>query len=354
MEKAHQNTRLCYVRIGRVILLSLMIIIIVKLWGLNVRNLTEAGLGAQIATHIVGFLLIIAVGYSAWEITNLVINKKLAAELEASGHTEDSDGGEGGGVGLSRMATILPIVKMTIQATIVIIITLLALSQLGVNITPLLAGAGVLGLAIGFGAQTLVKDVVSGVFFLLDDAFRAGEYIDVGGTAGTVEKISVRSMQLRGVRGPIHVLPYGSIDKLTNHSRDWVIMKLRFTIPFDTDIDKVRKLFKKIGQQMLEEPELADKFLEPFKGQGAVDVSEFGIVVRAKFTTRPGDQWVIRKEVYKRVQKAFEEQGIEFAHKEVRVLFPDNETSQELDPARKMAIAAAAAEVAETEKVVEK
>lgn len=348
-EKAQEETRFCYVRIGRVILLCTMIMIIFKLWGLNLQNLAEAGLGAHIATRIVGFLLIVAAGYSAWEITNLVINKKLTSELEASGHSEDGPGGgEGGGVGLSRMATILPILNMTIKATIITLISLLALSQMGVNITPLLAGAGVLGLAIGFGAQTLVKDIVSGVFFLLDDAFRAGEFIDVGGTAGTVEKISVRSMQLRGVRGPIHVLPYGSINQLTNHSRDWVIMKLKFTIPFDTDIDKVRKLFKKIGQEMMEEPELADKFLEPFKGQGAVDVSDIGIVVRAKFTTRPGDQWQIRKEVYKRVQKAFEEEGIEFAHKEVRVHFLDSDVDQELTPEKKSIIAGAAAEAADS------
>ncbi len=105
------------------------------------------------------------------------------------------------------MATILPLVRVTVQVTIVTITVLLALSQLGVNITPLLAGAGVVGLAIGFGAQTLVKDVVSGVFFLMDDAFRVGEFVDVGGTLGTVEKISVRSFQLRGARGPVHVVP---------------------------------------------------------------------------------------------------------------------------------------------------
>jgi small-conductance mechanosensitive channel len=206
----------------------------------------------------------------------------------------------------------------------------------------------VLGLAIGFGAQTLVKDIVSGVFFLLDDAFRHGEYIDVGGTEGTVEKISIRSLQLRAVKGPIHVVPYGSISKLTNMSRDWVIMKLKFTIPIDTDIEKVRKLFKKIGQEMMEVPELAEKFLAPFKGQGAADVTDVGIVVRGKFTTRPGDQWDIRKQVYNRVQKAFEENGIEFARKEVRVTLSDSVAVNSLTQEQKQAISAAASEAAET------
>ncbi|MGB5705443.1 MAG: mechanosensitive ion channel domain-containing protein [Arenicellales bacterium] len=343
-EKAQKETRLCYVRMGRVILIAAVVLLIGKLWGLNYRNLAESGLGAQIASNGLGFLFILALGYMAWEITSLVINRKLSAELEASGVSEESEGGEGGGAGLTRMATVLPILRVTLQVTIIIITVLLALSQLKVNITPLLAGASVIGLAIGFGAQTLVKDIVSGVFFLLDDAFRAGEYIDVGGTEGTVEKISVRSLQLRGVTGPVHVVPYGSISKLTNMSRDWVIMKLKFTIPFDTDLEKVRKLFKKIGQEMMEVPELKDKFLAPFKGQGAVAVTDVGIVVRGKFSTKPGDQWQIRKEVYKRVQKAFEQNGIEFARREVGVIMPDDMDSHNLTESQKQAISTAASE----------
>lgn len=348
-EKAHQDTEQCYIRVGRIVLLVLLFLMIARLWGLSLTNLAEDSLGANFASNMMGFVLILASGYMAWEFTNLVINKKLARELEASGITEDQEGGEGGGAGLTRVATILPILQMTLQATIIVLTVLLALSQLGVNITPLLAGAGVLGLAIGFGAQTLVKDIVSGVFFLLDDAFRVGEYIDTGGTQGTVEKISVRSLQLRAVLGPIHIIPYGSMSQLTNMSRDWVTMKLKFTIPFDTDLEKVRKLFKKIGQQMMEEPELADKFLAPFKGQGAADVTDTGIVVRGKFTTRPGDQWAVRKEVYNRVQRAFEENGIEFARKEVLVRLSDSD-EHDLTQDQKEAIAAAATQAAEDDK----
>jgi len=221
---------------------------------------------------------------------------------------------------------------------------LLALSQLGVNITPLLAGAGVLGLAIGFGAQTLVKDVVSGVFFLLDDAFRVGEFITVGTTNGVVSKISVRSLQLRQDTGQLHIIPYGSMSQLTNNSRDWVTMKLRFTVPFDTDQEKVRKLFKKIGQEMMEVPELAEVLINPFKSQGAAEVSDVGIVIRGKFSTVPGGQFLIRKEVFSRVQKAFEANGIEFARKEVRVHLSDGEKVDNLSENQKKAISAAASQ----------
>lgn len=344
-EKAYHETRLSFVRIGRVVLVLFLILVIGKLWGLNLRELAAAGLGANVAASGIGALLIIAIGYLAWELTNLFINRRLA--LDTPEPSQSPEGAEMGGAGKSRMATILPLVRVTLQITILTLTGLLALSQLGVNITPLLAGAGVFGLAIGFGAQTLVKDVVSGVFFLMDDAFRVGEYVDVGGTLGTVEKISIRSFQLRGARGPVHVVPYGSISKLTNMSRDWVIMKLKFTVPFDTDLEKVRKIFKKIGQQMRELPEYQEDFIEPFKSQGAADVTDVGIIIRGKFTAKPGTQFMIRKEIYRRVQEAFEENGIEFARKEVRVRIADEPEESDLSEREKEVIAAAAAEVAE-------
>jgi small-conductance mechanosensitive channel len=341
-EKAYHETRLSYVRIGRIVLIGFLIMAVGKLWGVNLRNLAEAGFGAQIAANGVGFLLMLALGYLAWEITNLSINKRLATEIP-----EGDTGGAEGGTGLTRMATILPIMQMTLQTTIIIITVLLALSQLGVNIAPLLAGAGVLGLAIGFGAQTLVKDVVSGVFFLLDDAFRVGEFIAVGNTMGIVEKISVRSLQLRSSTGPVHIIPYGSMSQLTNNSRDWITMKLKFTVPFDTDINKVKKIFKKIGKDILEMPEHAAVLINPFKSQGAGALTDIGIVVRGKFTTVPGGQFQIRKEVYVRVQQAFKENGIEFARKEVRVHLPEHLTSADLSEAQLKAISAAASQAAE-------
>ena len=344
-EKAYEESRHSYVRIGRIFLFAAIIILLAKLLGLNLRELAASGLGTEIASNVLGFLLILASGYIAYEMTNLWINRRLARELP-----DEGDDSEEGGSGMTRMATILPIMRITLHATIVVLTVLLALGQLGVNITPLLAGAGVLGLAIGFGAQTLVKDVVSGVFFLLDDAFRMGEYVDVGGMPGTVQKISIRSMHLRDAKGPIHIVPYGSISKLTNMSRDWVIMKLKFIVPFDTDIEKVRKLFKKIGQQILEESEYRDDILAPFKSQGPADVTDVGIVIRGKFTTKPGGQWMIRREVYTAVQRVFKENGIEFARKEVRVKIPDSNDDSNLSVEKKTTIAAAASEAADTPK----
>ena len=205
-----------------------------------------------------------------------------------------------------------------------------------------MAGAGILGLAIGFGAQKLVTDIVSGVFFLIDDAFRIGEYIDVGGTMGAVEKISIRSMQMRHHRGNVHTIPYGGIEKVTNFSRDWVIMKLMFTVPFDTDPNKVKKIFKKIGAEMLEDPLFKEDFLEPFKSQGVFQFDDVGIVMRGKFMAKPGTQFTIRKEIYNRVRNEFDANGIEFARREVRVAIPGlEEHHEDLTVEQKTAVAGA-------------
>jgi small-conductance mechanosensitive channel len=212
----------------------------------------------------------------------------------------------------------------------------------------IVTGLGVGGIAIGFGAQSLVRDIFSGVFFLLDDAFRVGEYVDIDGTTGTVDKISIRTLRLRHHLGALHVIPYGVITKLTNHSRDWVVVKQQFTVPFNADMEKIRKLFKKIGQQMYEDnPYYAENIIEPFKMQGVYKVDDIGIVVRTKFKAKPTTQFVIRKELYARIQKVFEENGLEFARKEVFVRIPGMEENTKLDPKQAQTIAGAAIEAAE-------
>jgi small-conductance mechanosensitive channel len=211
---------------------------------------------------------------------------------------------------------------------------LIVLSALGVNIGPLIAGAGVFGLAIGFGAQTLVRDIISGVFFLMDDAFRVGDYLEVSGTKGTVEHISLRSLRLRNPRGMVNFIPFGDMQMVTNLSRDYVIMKLDFRVRYDADVEKIRKIIKKkVYKQIMENPELAPKLLEPIKSQGVREMDDSAMVMRVKYKTKPGDQFAIRKEVYRLMQEAFREEGIEFAHRNVTVYMPPEPGSEGTAPA---------------------
>ena len=306
------------------------LLIIAALWGFE-----ETGIGNKMAGFFdIGIVIFIA--YLAWKAVKVAIDIKMAEEEP---DTPDHDSDEIVGTGASRIATLLPLFRSVLFITIVVMAGMIILSDLGVNIGPLIAGAGVIGLAIGFGAQTLVRDILSGAFFLLDDAFRRGEYIDIGSVKGSVEKISVRSMQLRHHKGPLNTVPFGEIKTLTNFSRDWVIMKLPFRVTYDTDVEKVRKLIKKLGQELLQHPDIGSKFLDPLKSQGVYQMEDSAIIIRVKFKTKPGDQFEVRKVVYTRIRELFEKEGIEFAHREVKVHIADGDGN--LSEKEKQAVAGA-------------
>jgi small-conductance mechanosensitive channel len=344
-EKAHLWTVRSYIRIGRVIVFGLVLVTIALMWDLSFSSFTSNQIGLRFAARMFTFLVILAAGYVVWEIATLLFNRRIAQETSPEGiDLQHEDVGEITGTGGSRLTTVLPLLRIATQAAIMVLTVLVALSNLGINITPLIAGAGVVGLAVGFGAQTLVRDIVSGIFFLIDDAFRVGEYIVVGDTAGTVEKISVRSLQLRHDQGAVHTIPYGEVKRVTNNSRDWVIVKMKFTVPFDADINKIRKIFKQIGADILDAPYAGD-IIQTFKSQGVGAVDDVGIMVRGKFMSKPGKQWVIRKDIYARVQAAFAAAGIEFARREVRVSM-SGKGYNDLDESERQAIAASAVQAA--------
>ena len=208
------------------------------------------------------------------------------------------------------MRTFLPIFQNMLFAVIVVMAVLMALSSLGTEIAPLIAGAGVVGVAIGFGAQTLVKDIISGVFYLLDDAFRVGEYLVSGNYKGTVESFSLRSVKLRHHRGYLSTVPFGELGAVQNMSRDWVIDKFSVTVDYGTDIEKARKLIKKLGRKLAENPEFAPHIIEPLKMQGVQDFGACGIELRMKMMTKPGEQFPVRRNAYVRLKQLFEENGI--------------------------------------------
>jgi len=305
-------------RAARILVVIFALYLLGRVWGVNFFALGQDSFGEEIMRALVDIALTLLVAYVAWGAIKAALAGYLPAEGDEAAHGVD----EGGGSGATRLETIMPMVMRFIQITLAVIVVMIVLSSLGVNIGPLLAGAGVVGLAVGFGAQTLVRDVVSGLFFLMDDAFRKGEYVDIGSVKGTVEGINIRSLVLRHHLGILHTVPYGEIQHLSNFSRDWVIVKMEFRVPTDTDINKVKKIFKKIGADMLEHSDLGGDFLEPFKSQGVKAIEDSAIIVRGKFMSKPGRQFMLRKELYNRVQQAFHENGIEFAHRKVTVELP--------------------------------
>jgi small-conductance mechanosensitive channel len=293
-----------------------------------------------LANRSLDVIVIVFLGYIAYNAFRIWIDKKIAEE---QGDMEEGElGDEGGGSSASRLATLLPLFRNLILIVIIVTGFLITLMEMGVNVGPLFAGAGIVGVAVGFGSQSLVRDIFSGAFFLFDDAFRRGEYIDVGGVKGTVEKISVRSFQLRHHLGALHTMPFGEIQVLTNYSRDWVIMKLPLRVTYDTDVEKVRKMIKNLGVALLDDPVIGENFIQPLKSQGVIEMQDSAMIIRVKFMTKPGDQWLVRKKVYEEIRELFEREGIKFAHREVTVRLADGKSADELSPQDRKAVAAAA------------
>ncbi|MCX4024623.1 mechanosensitive ion channel [Endozoicomonas sp. SM1973] len=303
----------------RTLLFGTAIVALAEAWGFGALSIINTEVGQRIISAGLDILITLLIAYILWEIIHSTIERQLPEPPESDGTSLE---GEGGGAGASRVETLLPLLRTFLLAIIVVSVIISILHSLGVQIGPLLAGAGVVGIAIGFGAQKLVQDIISGIFFLWDDAFRRGEYIEAGGLRGTVEHISVRSMRLRHHLGAVQTLPYSEIATVKNLSRDWITMKLELRLPYDTDIEKVRKIIKKVGQKMMDDDEMGPNMILPLKSQGVMRVEESALIIRMKFTCKPGEQWVIRREAYRRVKEALETNGIHFAHREVKVALP--------------------------------
>ena len=213
----------------------------------------------------------------------------------------------------ARIRTLLPVLRNFLFIFVLIIASLSALAAMGLQIGPLLAGAGVVGIAVGFGAQTLVRDVLSGVFFLLDDAFRVGELIESGGISGTVETFSLRSVKLRHFKGPLHTVPFGDLKAITNYSRDWVNEVLEVTVVYEADLALVEQAIERISGDVMQDVSLASAVISAPRSMGVTAMGADGIHVGIIVRTRPGRQFKVRAAMFSRLKAAFDADRIRFS-----------------------------------------
>jgi len=329
LKKEGANYLVIVRRVVRIVVFAAVALWFLDIWGMKVP------IGEAAVEAVFNILVTLLLAHIVWELINAAINRKLAEGgfVEEAENKDDED--EWGGAGAKdRSQTLLPMLRKFIGVVMVVMVTLIVLSSIGVEIGPLLAGAGVIGLAIGFGAQKLVRDILSGIFFLMDDAFRVGEYLDAGGISGTVEQITLRTIKLRHHRGMLQIVPLGDLKSITNFMRGGMVVKFDLKLPYDTDIDKVRKIIKKVGKKMLLDEELGPDFIKPLKSQGVRSVGDSVMTFRAKFTARPGTHFVIRREAYKHITAALEKAGIHYAHRKVIVdLAPELAEKMDVAPA---------------------
>jgi moderate conductance mechanosensitive channel len=284
-------------------------------WGIDLAHLATQDNSwlDRLAQGVLSAVIILLVADVLWHAIKAAIDGKLAKAADLGQPSTDEARRN------ARLRTLLPIFRNILFVVVSAVAVLMALSAMGVQIGPLVAGAGVLGIAVGFGAQTFARDVIAGMFYLLDDAFRVGEYIQSGNFKGTVEGFSIRSVRLRHHRGPVYTVPFSLLGAVQNQSRDWVIDKIAINVTYDSDLEKARKLIKQIGLDLQQDPEFAPLILEPLKMQGVDNLGDYAVQLRAKMMTLPGEQFVIRRKAYALIKKAFDENGIKFAFPTVSV-----------------------------------
>jgi small-conductance mechanosensitive channel len=304
----------CVERGVRAVLLIGAVAVLAWGWGVPMSALGGQDAGWSLILHgLLSAVVILLVADVLWQAAKAAIDRKLAEAADAGPPNSEEARRR------ARLRTLLPIFRHILFFLVIAIAAMMALSALGVQIGPLIAGAGVVGVAVGFGAQTLVRDIIAGMFYLLDDAFRVGEYIQSGNYKGTVEGFSLRSIKLRHHRGPLYTVPFGLLGAIQNQSRDWVIDKITIGVTYDSDIDLAKKLIRQIGSDLAKNPAFASLIIEPLKMQGVDALGDFAVQLRAKMMTLPGEQFVIRRQAYSMIKKAFDANGIKFAYPTVQV-----------------------------------
>lgn len=260
-------------------------------------------------------IVILVVGYVATRFLTVGI-RRLEALLAKAGEAAEPLPG----TAKKRVATLAGVVRTIALTLIWTIVVIQVLDQVGIDIRPILAGAGIVGLAVGFGAQNLIRDVISGFFIILEDQVRVGDVAVINGTSGLVETITFRTIVLRDFAGVVHIFPNGTISTLSNMTMGWSAFVLNMGVAYKEDTDRVASIMRQVGEELQLDPAFGPKIIEPIEIVGVDNFADSAVVIKVRIKTKPIEQWSVGREYRRRLKKAFDVHGIEipFPH---RVLY---------------------------------
>jgi moderate conductance mechanosensitive channel len=218
-----------------------------------------------------------------------------------------------------RADTLGSVVRYVLNLTIITVGLIMIMDALRINIAPVLATAGIVGLAVGFGAQTLVQDVISGFFILLHDQIRVGDVVEIADKSGLVEKVDLRMTTLRDASGNVHYVRHGKIDVITNMTKDFSNFVFDIPVGYRENVDEVIEVIKKVDEELRREPAFHADILAPMDVLGLDRFSESAVIIRARTTTKPSKQWGVAREFNRRLKKAFDEKNIEMPVRQVTI-----------------------------------
>ncbi len=258
-------------------------------------------IGRRLTGIVVNIAFVIGIAVLFWESVSALIERALR-RLERVANTR------------ARMRTFLPLLHNAIFIMLVVVVGLVVLSELGVNIAPLLAGAGVIGLAVGFGSQTLVKDVITGLFILFEDTINVGDVVDIDGRSGAVESISIRTIRIRDVQGSQITIPFSQVNAVKNMTKDFGYYVFDIGVTYESDLDQVTTTLRQVDEAVRSERDWSIYILDRMDIFGLDKFSETALVVKARIKTRPGRQWLVGREYNRRIKLAFDAAGIQMPH----------------------------------------
>jgi small-conductance mechanosensitive channel len=282
----------------------LAILFLLEAWGLDAFGWFKQGqLGSRLIGSLasMGFTLLIAM--AAWEAANAAIQRHLVS-LSRDAQAARS----------ARVRTLLPMLRTALMVTILVIVAFIILTEIGVNVAPLIAGAGVVGIAIGFGSQTLVRDVITGIFLLFEDALAVGDVVQVGGLSGVVEQLSIRSIKLRAMDGSLHIIPFSAVTTVTNMTRDFAFAVMDVNVAYGEDTDRVTDVLRNVAAEMREDAKLRSAIRDDLDVMGVERLADSGVIIRVRIKTEPSQRWTVARELNRRVKRRFDELGIEIPY----------------------------------------
>ena len=269
-----------------------------RVWGMSLIGFTE-GEGHEISVKLFGLGGTLLFAWLIWILADTAIHHALTRSRK--------------GLANARAQTMMPLIRNILFAAIFIIALIVALANMGMNVTPLLAGAGVIGLAIGFGAQSLVADLITGLFIIIEDSLAIDDYVDVGGHLGTVEGLTIRTVRLRDIDGIVHTIPFSEIKSIKNYSREFGYAIFRVAIPYNMEIDDAIKLMREVGQKMRTDPLQRRNIWSPLEIQGVESFESGSAILRARFKTAPIKQWEVSRAFNLSLKRHLDEAGLDLA-----------------------------------------
>jgi moderate conductance mechanosensitive channel len=278
----------------------LMIVLLLQIWGLDSLGWLMEGSGRKLLSSLTIVLIVLLVAVVVWEILSSWI-ERLLQETEHDGLRRTPS---------ARMRTLLPLLRNALLVVLVIMVTLIVLSEIGINIAPLLAGAGVVGLAIGFGSQTLVKDLITGLFILIEDSIAVGDSIEVAGKSGSVEAITIRTIRLRDIRGAVHTIPFSAVTTIQNMTKTFSFALVDLSVDYTTDLDLAIATLAKTDMALRVNPAYAGAVLEPLEILGLDRFEDSAMILRVRIKTLPGLQWGVARMLNRAIKEAFDKAGI--------------------------------------------